>query len=427
MTCPGDIELARALAIGADAELAAHLGACETCRAAWDGARAAIELARALPAGVPPASRREEVRTAVLAAVGGLAETGRPRRRAWIAPVIAGAAAAGAVGYLALSHASAPVAGGHSHGTVRPHAGARYVTSAGPDEIIRLSDGEIDVDVEPLHPGERFRVVVGTTELEVHGTAFTVTASAEHLVAVAVAHGRVDLHPDAGAPATLATGQSWHAAVAAAIGPARPVSPALTPPPAPPAHAVASSASPSPASPSPAFPPHPSRVAPPRKAIAPSAARSEAPGSGLDPAPAPPAPSRPAPAPPPRSADEVSYDDAWTALRTGAFARAASGFARVLLAAPDGPLAEDAGFWRAVALARGKRSAEAMSAFRDFLDAYPRSVRAGEASAMLGWLLVDARTYDEAARRFTAASGDPDPAIRRSAQAGLDALATRAR
>jgi hypothetical protein len=45
---------------------------------------------------------------------------------------------------------------------------------------------------------------------------------------------------------------------------------------------------------------------------------------------------------------------------------------------------------------------------------------------MLGWILSDARAYDEAARRFRAALGDASPAVRSSAQAGLDALARRA-
>jgi hypothetical protein len=44
---------------------------------------------------------------------------------------------------------------------------------------------------------------------------------------------------------------------------------------------------------------------------------------------------------------------------------------------------------------------------------------------MLGWLLIDAHVFDEAARRFTAASADPDPTVRESARAGLDALAHR--
>ena len=142
------------------------------------------------------------------------------------------------------------------------------------------------------------------------------------------------------------------------------------------------------------------------------------------PPPVPPAPPQVRPA---RAAEEVSYDDAWAALRTGDFPHAATGFARVVLLAPDSPLVEDASFWRAVALARGKRSAEAVSAFHDFLDGYARSSRAGEASAMLGWLLIDARAFDEAARRFDAAAGDPDPAVRTSARAGLDALARRKR
>jgi TolA-binding protein len=122
---------------------------------------------------------------------------------------------------------------------------------------------------------------------------------------------------------------------------------------------------------------------------------------------------------------ERSYDQAWAALRANDFDRAAGGFARVVLLAPDGPLVEDASFWRAVALARGQRGAEARSAFRDFLDAFRSSPHAGEASAMLGWLLIDVRSYDEAAQRFSVAAHDTNPAVRRSARAGLDALARR--
>src|SRR5262249_8367822 len=75
----------------------------------------------------------------------------------------------------------------------------------------------------------------------------------------------------------------------------------------------------------------------------------------------------------------------------------------------------------------GKRSLEAVAAFHDFLDGHAGSPRAGQASAMLGWLLIDARVFDEADRRFQAAAGDPDPAVRRRAQARLDAPAGRTR
>jgi TolA-binding protein len=105
------------------------------------------------------------------------------------------------------------------------------------------------------------------------------------------------------------------------------------------------------------------------------------------------------------------------------FSRAAVAFARVQILDPDGPLAEDAGFWYAVALERGGESARAATAFRHFIDTFPTSRRVGEANAMLGWILVEANQPDEAARRFRAAIGDPAPAIRDSAKAGLDAAA----
>jgi len=111
-------------------------------------------------------------------------------------------------------------------------------------------------------------------------------------------------------------------------------------------------------------------------------------------------------------------------MRASRFDDAATKFLRVQLLDPEGPLAEDASYWRAVALARAKSSAAAQ-AFRDFLELHPRSRRAGEASAMLGWILVDAREHAEAKRRFQAAltDGRSTPAVVTSARAGLAALA----
>jgi TolA-binding protein len=180
-------------------------------------------------------------------------------------------------------------------------------------------------------------------------------------------------------------------------------------------------------------PPPRSRTAAPHRAAtsgSPPSPRPAAPAAALTPLTplhdAEPSPATSA-APAAQNPDELAYDQAWEALRANNFTRAASGFSRVMLLAPDSALVEDASFWRAVALARGKRSAEARAAFHDFLDAYARSTRAGEANAMLGWLLIDARVYDEAERRFRAAAADRDPAARASAAAGLDALVKRKR
>ena len=56
---------------------------------------------------------------------------------------------------------------------------------------------------------------------------------------------------------------------------------------------------------------------------------------------------------------------------------------------------------------------------------YDRS-RRGEISAMLGWMLVDARDDERAGRLFTAAAHDHVPAVRASAEAGIAVLARRA-
>jgi TolA-binding protein len=108
-------------------------------------------------------------------------------------------------------------------------------------------------------------------------------------------------------------------------------------------------------------------------------------------------------------------------MRAGDFTAASSAFVRASILDPEGPLAEDASYWYPVALARAKR-AEATIAFRDFLDRYPRSTHAHEASAMLGWLLVDASQRAEAERRFRFALDDARPDVRASARAGLTAL-----
>jgi len=416
MTCPSDLELARARTLAAggsiDAESAAHLAGCTACRAGWDAMTAAIDLARELPVAMPPAARREEVRTALLAA--SAAMTSPATRRAWIAPAFAGAVAAGLLIYFAAPRA-APQAR-RAHGVVHPRPGARYAASSlGADEIVRLSDGVIDVEVEPLPAGERFLVVVGGAEIEVHGTAFSVTASAQHLVDVAVSHGRVDVRPEAGAPATLAAGQSGHAAGSPPIAVASPSPPVTVAPgaiaPQVPARSTTRTADP----PAPRGSEH--RVFRPR-AARPSPLSELAPST-------PPASIAGGPASTPSggSSEEAAYNQAWEALRANDFARAASGFSRVMLLAPDSALIEDASFWRAVALARGERRGNARAAFEDFLDSYAGSVRAGEASAMLGWILIDAGDYDEAGRRFHAAIGDASAAVRQSARAGLDALA----
>jgi tetratricopeptide (TPR) repeat protein len=388
--CPTELELARA--VGTDA-LAGHFAECRGCRDERDRFERAIELAREVPLKLPPPSRREEVRTAVLAQALGshpMARLALPpkrsRRLLSLGVAIAGvAAAAAAFAFVAWPAGRDPAT--HLHATITAHPGARYTAlSTAPDEVVRLEHGTIDVAVAPLHPGERFRVVVGDAEVEVRGTAFEVVAADDRLVSVEVKHGRVEVRPRDRTHAVLDAGAKWRAAdVARAPAPSPPPAPVVAPP----------------------APPPPRPRATPRPRVTPA------------PPPAPPAPPRA------RAPEELAYDDAWSAMRARDYARASAAFARVMLLAPDGSLVEDAAFWQAVALARGGRRTQAITAFRDFLDAHPRSPHAGEASAMLGWLLLDTGERAEAARHFRAAIGDPSKSVRASARSGLDALGER--
>jgi hypothetical protein len=57
-----------------------------------------------------------------------------------------------------------------------------------------------------------------------------------------------------------------------------------------------------------------------------------------------------------------------------------------------------------------------------FLRRFPSSSRAGEASALLAWILFEAGDLDNAERRFTLASSDRVPKVRESATRGLTAI-----
>jgi len=390
--CPNELAIARALTVGTDAELEEHLEACETCRTSWEAQVATIELARELPVALPPAARREEVRTAILASTT-RADKPRSLRTARLAFGGVAVIAAAMLGFVMLPTGDAL----QPHGTIHAAADAAYSVTDPPDEQVRLTEGRLDIEVSPLEPGERYRVVVGDAEIEVRGTAFAVIARADHLISVEVRHGRVEVRPSTAAPSILVAGERWQAP--------SPVTRVETPPVVTPAPPVVA----------PSIPVAPAAPAPSRSTDRPSApreVRATAPVERTD------------SAPPPRvkPVAELAYDEAWTAMRARQFGTAAKGFARSLALAPTGPISEDAAYWHAVALARANRHAEAVGAFRDFLAEHPSSPHAGEASTMLGWLLVDDRAFDEAARRFRRALDDPDPTVRGSARSGLDAL-----
>jgi len=209
---------------------------------------------------------------------------------------------------------------------------------------------------------------------------------------VQVAHGRVEVRPDGAPPTLLETGAAWHARALAVIAPA----PTPAPPAAPPA-AVANALTAAPLAPR----ERPTRIAKP----APAANRATA-GQRLS------SPTTTRGRRCARTASTTRPPDSRARSRSHRTARS-----------PTTP-----GSGTAVALAREPRAADAIVAFRELLDEHAGSVHHGEAAAMLGWLLVDAKQLAEARTRFEAAGGDPSDDVRASARAGLAALpATTAR
>src|SRR5262249_35621034 len=137
-----------------------------------------------------------------------------------------------------------------------------------------------------------------------------------------------------------------------------------------------------------------------------------------------------APAPPPDEAAQGSEAEhhfrvGLSALRDQEPARAADSFERASRSSGAAAIAEGADFWRAVALARARRAADARAALGAFIADHRRSPRVGEASAILGWLLLEAGDADGAAARFQVAARDPVPSVSRSGEVGLSALSAR--
>src|SRR5262249_4822530 len=138
--------------------------------------------------------------------------------------------------------------------------------------------------------------------------------------------------------------------------------------------------------------------------------------------------SRPAPTVavrPTPTTTEMAFSSGFRAIRRGDYGEAAEQFSLAIASAPSSDLASDARYWRGVAPARARDAAGARDALADSLARAPRSARAGEASVMLGWLLLDHGDLADARRRFSAGAADPAPDVRAGAARGLAAVEHR--
>jgi len=378
--CPPGWQLTRAIAEGcADEKLQAHVARCPRCAAERNSLLELVAHAALLP---PPLAMTRVSRQTISARLLGasMAAPASSRRRTGMALACAAAAIAIAIAIGAAGGArdvGVQDVQRHDHGAhpalppppasraaVRAVGAARFVrVQTPPDEIIRLDEGTIVLEVASLPPGERFRVQTDDGAVEVRGTRFEVSASQRRLVAVSVSKGRVEVRSEAGALAVLDPGDEWvHKAPPAEVTPPATSSPRgnLKP------------------------------------LASPAATRDQA-----------------------TRAAKMSFDRAWSLLRQGHARDAAALFAEVERDARDAGTREDALYWRAVATARTGDGAEAQRLFVDLLQRFPRASRGGQAATALGWLLLDGGDTAAAARAFERAINDESPAIRASAAEGL--------
>lgn len=377
--------------------------------AKWIPADAELDaLARSLPASGPAADRAEQNRTRMLAGAASVPQQARSATKAFVVVGLSlAAAAATLVWFVGRDKESASVA------VTDPVARETIVASNGgefdristwPDYQVRVRTGRVSFDVGPVPSGERFRVMTADSEIEVRGTRFVVEAEQERLVMVLVEQGTVEIRMPSRDPVTVRAGDRWSPPRTAQLQErvpepvvAPPVAPTLT---APRRNKIETS------------------VDAPAVEKTPTPALTTASGMptiSIEPA---------VPAAMQVRPSEAEFRRGWTLLRAGDAGGASKAFAKACSdAAADAR--EDACYWSGVAAKRAGQTSAARDALTRFISTFPSSARAGEAAALLGWLLYDGGDLDGAERRFSAAAKDQVPTVRESAKRGLTAVERR--
>ena len=348
-------------------------------------------LARTIPAPPRGADRVERTRTALLASAG------TQQRRRTYAPVVGVA--------LALAAAAAVlvwVIGGDRPVTrdklaVAPVGLARFERATSwPDYVVRADDGYVSVHLEYLDAGERFRVKTADGEVESRMAHFVVATERGRLARVAVSAGSVEIRWGHESPVFLSTGQMWTPVrTAEVIVDRQPVA---------------------------VIEKQPTVIEKPPAVVEKQPAKPKVPAAKpakLAPAVVVEEPVAPEASPRPGEAD---FRAGVAALRGGDAAGATRSFAAACTAAVHDALGEDACFWVGAAAKRAGQTAVARDALARFIRLFPKSARAGEAAALLGWILVDANDLDGAKKLFESARTDRVPNVRDSAQRGLTAI-----
>jgi hypothetical protein len=278
--------------------------------------------------------------------------------------------------------------------TIHGHGDVRYVkVGPQPDELVRLTQGTITVQVSPLSTHERFRVIVGDSQVEVKGTVFDVTAINDKLDKVRVISGMVIVRHKKQV-VILVAGDQWRSpkSQAAAVNPETVSHQQGTPLPK-------------------STLKKPRRVVSKRRTPKQSMRdRKTVPEAG--------AAERPA---------EKAFRLGWQYLRQGDAVKASVKLREARGTDGAETVADDASYWLGIAYSQAGDIQRASSALSDFIARYPCSPRRGEAKAILGWHCIKQGDVERARRLFEDAALDPSPNVRSSATKGLTTVRERHR
>jgi len=254
---------------------------------------------------------------------------------------------------------------------------------------VRADDGYVSIHVGNLVDDDRFRVKTADGEVEARTAHFVVATERGRLARVAVSAGSVEVRWGHESPVFLSAGQMWT--------PVRTAEVIVEKPPVIVEQPVVVEQPP---------------IAKPARHVAKPKAPERAPEKAVEPPP-------PTVMPRPGEAD---FRAGVAALRAGDATGATRSFTAACAAALHDALGEDACFWVGAAAKRAGQTAVARDALARFLQRFPKSARAGEAAALLGWILLDANDLDGAEKLFDRAKADRVPDVRDSAQRGLTAI-----
>lgn len=389
------------------------------------------EVARSLPPVSHDARRVEETRTSLLARAAAMQQQTRRSRTPLFAVAVALAAAAALVLWVAR-----PAEESQPREAITSIGSAHYERiTAWPDFVVRLDDGRIDISVAKLASGERFLAKTVDAEVEVRGTRFIVGADHGKLTLVAVAEGSVEVRWEHEPPVFVAAGQTWTPTKIAQHDNAQPTSTTTSIADTRTIQQVATPTT-STSQPAAATKPEDSKTGRGMKAVksptSTSVTTSKQPASTASSAATETATPTTATTPTTTTSTaaasmlarpgEADFRAGIASLRSGDAAAATLSFTRACTAAQKDALGEDACFWRGAAAKRAGQASTAREALTRFLETYPSSGRAGEASALLGWLLYDAGELDAAQQRFEVAARDRVPKVKESASRGVEAI-----